>query len=134
MDILTGVVSLKTLGELDHDKATSYQVTVSAFTSIASGTTQQTFTIQIIKDNTDTDSDGTRDHIDDDKNDPCKPSDTVAACDTDGDGTPDGTEGNTDTDGDGTPDKEESSTKDTDGDGVVDQLDDDNTNPLIMTV
>ncbi|MFK8029058.1 MAG: OmpA family protein [Gammaproteobacteria bacterium] len=65
--------------------------------------------------------------------DPCVPDNTVAACDTDMDGIPDGEEiiigtdpNVSDSDGDGIPDGQEN--MDTDGDGIIDALDPDSDN------
>lgn len=83
---------------------------------------------------TDTDSDGVADELDPDNNDPCIPSQFVAACgmDSDGDGKTDASEGAlTDTDGDGVLDYLDSAITDQDNDGVVDELDVDNTNPCL---
>ncbi len=66
-------------------------------------------------------------------NDPCVPSNTVGACDSDNDGISDGIEldegtdpNNPDSDGDGIPDGQERG--DTDGDGINDSLDADSDN------
>ena len=81
----------------------------------------------------DQDGDGTPDDTDPEPANPCVPSDTVAACDTDGDGLTDGDEiadGSNpeviDTDGDGIPDGSELG--DTDNDGIPDnqEIDSDN--------
>ncbi|MEM7083187.1 MAG: OmpA family protein [Pseudomonadota bacterium] len=65
--------------------------------------------------------------------DPCVPDNTAAACDSDMDGIPDGTEidlgtdpNDPDSDGDGVPDNLEN--MDTDGDGIIDALDPDSDN------
>ena len=100
--------------------------------------------------NLDSDNDGILDHIEDpnddgivdpgesDPTDPCDPSDTVAACDTDNDGVPDGLDpdpNNPDTDGDGLCDGNATVAgvctggEDTNGDGVVDPGESDPNDP-----
>jgi hypothetical protein len=83
----------------------------------------------------DIDKDGTPDAEDIAPNDPCRPSDMPAACDSDGDGVSDGQErengtdpNNGDSDGDGIPDGKEEPGKDSDGDGIDDALDEDSDN------
>ncbi|MDQ7075705.1 MAG: hypothetical protein Q9O24_11270 [Gammaproteobacteria bacterium] len=79
----------------------------------------------------DSDGDGVVNALDADSNNPCLPSNLVAACDSDGDGISDGLEislgsnpTNNDTDGDGIADNLEIGTglspRDTDGDGIPD--------------
>ncbi|MDQ7015862.1 MAG: hypothetical protein Q9N68_05730 [Gammaproteobacteria bacterium] len=79
----------------------------------------------------DSDGDGVVNALDANSNNPCLPSNLVAACDSDGDGISDGLEislgsnpTNNDTDGDGIPDNLEIGTgltpMDTDGDGIAD--------------
>lgn len=84
-------------------------------------------------DSNDTDNDGVPDATDTDPNNPCVPSDLVAACDSDNDGVTDGEENdngtdpnNADTDGDGIPDGVEN--MDADGDGQNDGNDTDSDN------
>lgn len=85
----------------------------------------QAFDITVVEDPTDTDQDGKRDHVDEDKNDPCKPEELPQfdACDTDGDGKNNGEERNQDSDQDEAFDHLESSLADADNDGVPDQFD-----------
>ncbi len=81
---------------------------------------------------TDADGDGSSEQADADEADPCVPSQFGTGCtiDTDGDGTPDSSEGETtDSDGDGNPDYTESDSNDADGDGVADQADPANNDP-----